>query len=1092
MKLVLLLPLLAPAASIELSLFDQASPNYLKVDTGNVPVYIVAMATSTSGLLWVASGDGVFNYDGYDYKKLDYRNQDGELLGKAYISSIIAAPDGVIWAGAIGNGLVRIDEQSRQFEVFAHKPGDDSSLVNDRIHGLLLDGNEGIWLATDKGLDYFDFESETFQHYDLPDKKGRKFNVIRQGNSGDLLLGSISGMYSFDIESHVFTNISGEGSVNLKKSNVRDIYLDEKNRMWVGTWSSGVYLFDGKAQPQKIGSYALARKFLRVEDEVWLGSRDNGLIIYDFETAALKKKEEGDRYRPMTFPKNTMSTLHEDNNGIIWFGTWGGSIWFVTPSRRFSRSLLYSPSVKRPGVSSEITAIVGLENGELWVSSLGGGIDVFDAQDRFQYTITSQSDTVLQLPSDNIKEMAFDRSGDLFINTSASGTFRYRKKLTSDESIGGLQWQRVQCFTASGLSPNDALDLKALPDGGMLLTDPADAFVVKSTEDFSCDMQSLDVSDRASPFSAVILDDDRVVLMAYGQLYWLKPGSYHVEDFKYTFEGVDTKSEPQFIIGYTLPSGRTFFSTSFSVFSLKEKPNKSFVLKKEFSSDNNSYLWTEHDDNYLWGDGVYWSKESKAYRAITEGDGALRNTGFLLGFVTRNNGDVVTARRSGLQVFRLKNFSEWEHQPLLKINDVFVKGMARQGSLESLVLAAEEREFSISFSALEYSGPQYIRYKYFLEGFSEEWGEVGADFRRATYSNLPPGDYTFKLKSTNRLGVWSDFELTMPITVLPAWYQSYWFYALVLIVFIGFLFAIYRWRISYYRKKKMELEQLVQERTESLQSAHTALALSEKQAALGRLVNGVAHEFNTPLGVISMALSVLQKNTLELFQAFGIDRNEDRPVSSRYRKVSDSQTLLNANVERLSNLVGSFKRISVEGSDYNFGEVNVSEVVHALPKLLKEKIADSPARLSLKVDGDYVVHSCQVLVSEILVELVCNALQHGFSGQNWAQLNSDDSDGSTAVEDPLVVVSMQWVTSTQSKRPQLLIIVEDNGCGIPPDLMGSVFDPFTSKDTSNLGLGLHALVNLVSNVLGGHIACEKSKLGGACFTVLMPTQKQQE
>ena len=193
-----------------------------------------------------------------------------------------------------------------------------------------------------------------------------------------------------------------------------------------------------------------------------------------------------------------------------------------------------------------------------------------------------------------------------------------------------------------------------------------------------------------------------------------------------------------------------------------------------------------------------------------------------------------------------------------------------------LTFSPEQRDFALEFSALDYAEPKKNEYKYRLTGYDKDWINADFEHRTASYGNLAPGQYTLLVRGSNRLGNFSEHELTIPILVLPAWWQTWWFRLLGFLSIAGSAFGFYYWRVTRLRniirartaaiaaaRDKLastyqELELTHGELAAAhlhLQETQTKLVQSEKMASLGGLVAGIAHEVNTPLGTTLVAIS---------------------------------------------------------------------------------------------------------------------------------------------------------------------------------------------------------------------------------------------
>ena len=135
-----------------------------------------------------------------------------------------------------------------------------------------------------------------------------------------------------------------------------------------------------------------------------------------------------------------------------------------------------------------------------------------------------------------------------------------------------------------------------------------------------------------------------------------------------------------------------------------------------------------------------------------------------------------------------------------------------------MVLSYQDRVFSFEFAGLNYRAPEQNRYKYKMEGFENDWNEVDITRRFATYTNLDPGDYVFRVIASNNDGVWNEEGASIKITITPPWWETTWFRIGLGLLVVGLLVGGYGWRVRSVEARSRELEPEVVERTQELQA----------------------------------------------------------------------------------------------------------------------------------------------------------------------------------------------------------------------------------------------------------------------------------
>ena len=268
--------LLHPAIVKANSLFELADPSFIPMDTGGGNLLVSNVSQSDTGLMWFATGGGLFHFDGYSYQEMDYSNADGASIHQQYILAIAAGVDGVMWAGTNSSGLAIVDERRRKFKLFQHDSNNPLSIASDKVYDILATGAKDAWVATSLGLDYFDGTSSSFRHHRLSDQAGQNVRSIRRIENGDLLLGTTKGLYQYNIKSQQTLSLTNNRALNLNDKQVDTITPDELGRIWIGTYHSGAYLLEADGRLRKLENYDRVLSIEVLGEEVWVATINYG------------------------------------------------------------------------------------------------------------------------------------------------------------------------------------------------------------------------------------------------------------------------------------------------------------------------------------------------------------------------------------------------------------------------------------------------------------------------------------------------------------------------------------------------------------------------------------------------------------------------------------------------------------------------------------------------------------------------------------------------------------------------------------------------------------------------------------------------
>ncbi len=431
---------------------------------------------------------------------------------------------------------------------------------------------------------------------------------------------------------------------------------------------------------------------------------------------------------------------------------------------------------------------------------------------------------------------------------------------------------------------------------------------------------------------------------------------------------------------------------------------------------------------------------------------------------------------------------------------------------DTIELRFEERSFRAEILALEYTDPARNRVAWKLEGFDAEWhiSDVNDQNRFVNYTNLDAGSYRILVKAANSDGVWSEEQCALQIKILPAWWQTWWFRLAVALVLVSLGYAIVRWRVQRIQKRNIELEYQVLVRTSELSTANAELNFanqdlnianaevqiknlelaenleilrktqkqlveSEKMAALGTLVAGVAHELNTPIGVAVTAASTMQSRAKRFLEKL----EKDEPLLKKELRdftadATEGTTITLNNLARAASLIQSFKRVAVDQHSDQQRQFLLTPYLRELAASLSPQFTGTGHRLDIGCAEEIEMFSYPGVIAQIITNFVVNSLSHGFKGFT--------DTGVMTIQTERVPIS------AHNAKECVIIRYTDNGRGIPSEILPRIFDPFftTQQAQGGTGLGLNIVYNLVTQKLGGTLVCESILGKETCFTITIP------
>jgi signal transduction histidine kinase len=415
---------------------------------------------------------------------------------------------------------------------------------------------------------------------------------------------------------------------------------------------------------------------------------------------------------------------------------------------------------------------------------------------------------------------------------------------------------------------------------------------------------------------------------------------------------------------------------------------------------------------------------------------------------------------------------------------------------QEVTLSYRDSVFTLEFAALHYADPNGNRYAYQLQGFDEGWIDADAGKRYATYTNLDPGRYTFRVRASNKDGVWSEQPATLAITITPPFWKTWWFRTLALLAVLGAAYGGYRLRVRGLVQQKETLAREVGTRTgelrlqkealerrnreverqkevaeqahRQLKEAQAQLASQEKLASLGSLVAGVAHELNTPIGNSLLMASTLHEKTdrmAERFEEATLRRSDLESWISASREASG---LMMRSLHNAADLVNSFRQVSVDQASAQRRRFDLAQACHEITATMMNKVRRDGHALDLRVPAGIEMDSYPGPLGQVLINFVNNALLHAFDapGGHMALSASTPEPGRVRIE------------------------FSDDGRGIPAEHLSRIFDPFftTRMGQGGTGLGLNIAYNIATTLLGGSIRVDSAPGRGTTFILDLPLQ----
>ncbi|MEN9868880.1 MAG: hypothetical protein RL748_4470, partial [Pseudomonadota bacterium] len=384
---------------------------------------------------------------------------------------------------------------------------------------------------------------------------------------------------------------------------------------------------------------------------------------------------------------------------------------------------------------------------------------------------------------------------------------------------------------------------------------------------------------------------------------------------------------------------------------------------------------------------------------------------------------------------------------------------------QALVIRPQANNLTVEFSALDYVAPEHNRYAYRLDGYDNDWIDTDPTRRLAAYANLAPGEYVLRLRGSNHLGLWNEEELRLPLRVLPAWYQTWWWYLLVLGLAVALIWGLVQGRTGYLRKRQHELEQLVSQRT-------TQLLQQAKIASLGTLTAGIAHEINNPsnfahVGAYNLGTQLQQFQQL-LNQLAGDDAPQELrdTLQQQFDQLNGSLAAISEGTSRIRNLVKDLRTFS-RLDEAQWKPVAIADSLLATVSLVRTQYANQ-VEIRCDLAANPVLECSPAQLNQVFMNLIVNACQ------------------AICDRPPAVCEQEPGLLTIRSRVDGKWLVFEfaDNGGGIPDAIRERIFDPFFTTKTVGEGMGMGLSISLgIIQKHRGTIELQTEPGRGSCFII---------
>ena len=1073
------------------------------------------------GFMWIGTYDGLNRYDGFDF--ILYKNDPsdptslaGDIISAIFedhdrnllvgsnrglslfdwnsesflnfmqsgssplngiscsVNSIEEDTAGNLWL-ATNVALIYYDRMNNEIIPYTHDPENPESLSSNYAEYVYLDSRNRLWVCTRGGLNIFQPEANSFRKVtkctnSAGDYTSTFFYCMAEDKDGALWIGSEDGLFCIrdvpqtgEIEMIRYRHEPGiERSLSL--NGIQTIYVDEENNVWLGTENGGINLLDRDTElfwhyridaydPASLNNESIWDIYEDHSHNLWVGTFSGGINVSIKQYSAIIHFACL-RGAPFSLSHNVVASMLEDRDGHIWIGTDGGGLnLFDGKTKKF----LHYNTENAELSSNAVLSLIRDTEDRIWMGSWDGGLMEFDPENRKARCYTIHNSTI---PDNNIFSVQEGDHNDLWLGSFSSGLIHFDKD-GKQFSYFNTQNSRIVNNYVFVVRKDLQGRLYLGTTNGVQRYDPSNntfrLFIPETGNEHSLSHENI--------FDILIENDTSV---------WIgtQNGLNHF----------DPRSE--------------LFTSYYKSDGLPDNVIKGLVL------DSMGNLWVTTNK----GLGKF-SIHRDQREIYTREDGLQSNEFFYKSAMRTRDGRIFVGGTNGFNLIYPDKI-----QKNTRVPEVLITGLnifnepVRVGAVGSplkqhitetdkIRLRHDQSVLTFFFSVMDFTIPEKNQYAYMMENFDEDWIYAGKT-RQATYTNLDPGRYVFRVRGSNNDGIWNREGDSLYITVQPPWWESIWFRIAAIIFIVGLLVGFYYLRMGQLRRQKSRLMEMVEERTAVIEEKNVMLQfqadeLSEINTTLEerqQQIEEQAEEMRAQADELSKANKTLLKLNSTKDKFFSIIAHDlKNPFSSilgfcevllsRYDKYDDTKRkhligVIERSAENIYKLLENllqWARSQTGNIKYEPEEFKLIEIIQNIVTLVSNSLTEKELKLVNEIPSDLVIKADKNMLNTIVRNLVTNAIK--FSEKAEIRIRAE-------IEKKAVKIS-----------------VIDQGVGLHENVKDKIFEVEKSKSTegtrgeSGTGLGLIICKEFVQRH-GGTIHVESEYGKGSTFYFIIPQTKK--
>ena len=1032
---------------------DTFSFRHYKAEDGLTSNTVSCIIQDRQGFIWIATEGSLSRFDGHSFKEFSNTKNGKVTLWSSYITSLLEVKNGDIWIGA-DDGIYIYHPGTEEISRFSLKA--DNIGITNYIYNMVEDASGSVWIATyGQGVFQYHFKTNKLEQYRIlvngsSTKTYDNVNYVYVDRSNQVWAAPkapLNALITFNRSKNCFQAYDFKGN---KEISVFKILEDSQRNIWLGTWDKGICRLNKKERtvtkylsPEASGGIFHIHEISEYKPNVLLVGSDDGLSLFNTLTGnqQLFTSSEID---PSSLSDKFVYPILKDREGGIWIGTYFGGVNYISPNSGFFERYTHSRYVNSIN-GNVIGGFTEDKKGNIWIASDDGGLNCLNPQTRHFSNYMPHAGrnsisyhNVHALCWDNDKLWIGTYSGGLNVLDTRTGRFKlYNSIVDNPKTLDGSS------IYAIFKDRNNRIWV-----GSMLGVN----LYNRLTDDFT----------RVKQFNSTTIDIEQdqkgyIWFATQGKgMFRLNPQTNQWRNFICIPNDNNTLPTNQLNCILSDHKGQLWIGTTNGLCRYDYAKEK--FITKSLNIPNNNICGIVEDNNNLW---LTTSKGLVRYNTLNDNcqvftlsDGLLSDLFLTNSCFKSSTGKIYIGTANGFNAFCPKNLVTNKYVPPVTFTrlEIFNKevevgsdGPLKESivSMKQIYLSYKENVFSLVFASLSFTTPEKNMYAYKLEGFDVNWNYVKQ--HKATYTNLPAGEYVFRVKASNNDGLWNEQGASIKIVIHPPFWLSTGFKLIYLLLAIFALILLLRnTRLRAEQRHNEELKELNQQKEKEVYNAKI------------QFFTMIAHEIRTPVSLIIGPLEKIM-NSLTTFPDL----------------VRNDLNIIDRNSQRLLQLVNQlldFRKVEQGALVLNFSRQNIYQLLCNISDRFKPMMEQNQISFILDCpDKKFEAIIDLEAITKVLSNLLTNALKF---------------------TDNKIILMCYMHPDTDTFEIQ----VQDNGNGISDFEKEKIFTPFYQVPSGNkqgTGIGL-SLVKSITEAHHGDVKVTDSPVKGATFSISLPLRTTEK